>query len=72
MLHRCSSAEQGQDATFANSDFEGSLPSQRFPDSQMGPEDAFEGISAELLLDGNASQNLATFCQTWEDPRSTS
>ncbi len=69
MLHRCSSAEQGQDATFANSDFEGSLPSQRFPDSQMRPEDAFEGISAELLLDGNASQNLATFCQTWEDPQ---
>ena len=25
-------------------------------------------ISDELLLDGNARQNLATFCQTWEEP----
>ena len=22
----------------------------------------------DLMLDGNARQNLATFCQTWEEP----
>ena len=33
----------------------------------MRPEDAFQAISDELLLDGNARQNLATFCQTWEE-----
>ena len=33
----------------------------------MRPEDAFQCISDELLLDGNARQNLATFCQTWEE-----
>ncbi len=33
----------------------------------MRAEDAFQAISDELLLDGNARQNLATFCQTWEE-----
>ena len=33
----------------------------------MRPQDAYELIKAELLLDGNARQNLATFCQTWDD-----
>jgi glutamate decarboxylase len=27
-----------------------------------------QAIAEELLLDGNAKQNLATFCQTWESP----
>ena len=25
-------------------------------------------VADELMLDGNARQNLATFCQTWEEP----
>jgi glutamate/tyrosine decarboxylase-like PLP-dependent enzyme len=25
-------------------------------------------VSDELILDGNSRQNLATFCQTWEEP----
>jgi glutamate decarboxylase len=28
-------------------------------------------VHDELMLDGNARQNLATFCQTWVDPEST-
>ena len=28
----------------------------------------FQVIQDELLLDSNARQNLATFCQTWEEP----
>ncbi len=35
----------------------------------MRPEAAFELIKEELLLDGNSRQNLATFCQTWDDPQ---
>ena len=37
------------------------------PEDEMRPDDAFQAISDELLLDGNARQNLATFCQTWEE-----
>jgi glutamate decarboxylase len=38
------------------------------PRSGKLPEDVFQVIQDELLLDGNARQNLATFCQTWEEP----
>ena len=30
--------------------------------------DVFQVVQDELFLDGNAQQNLATFCQTWEEP----
>ena len=33
----------------------------------MRAEDAFQLVSDELMLDGNARQNLATFCQTWDE-----
>ena len=34
----------------------------------MRSEDALPGDLRRALLDGNARQNLATFCQTWEEP----
>lgn len=40
---------------------------QHFPVEEMREDIAFQVISDELLLDGNARQNLATFCQTWDD-----
>ena len=44
------------------------LPKSGFPGSGRDPRLAYAGIRDELLLDGNARQNLATFCQTWEEP----
>jgi glutamate decarboxylase len=44
------------------------LPTDRFPTRLMRPEDAYQAVADELMLDGNARQNLATFCQTWEEP----
>jgi glutamate decarboxylase len=44
------------------------LPSEHFPEQEMRCEVAVQAITDELMLDGNASQNLATFCQTWEEP----
>ncbi|MEF9994961.1 MAG: glutamate decarboxylase [Burkholderiaceae bacterium] len=38
-----------------------------FPAQEMREDVAYQIISDELFLDGNARQNLATFCQTWED-----
>ena len=45
------------------------LPKYRFPEAETLPNLAFQVIHDELLLDGNARQNLATFCQTWEEPQ---
>ena len=68
-LHkRRSISDELLESTFAGQDLLSTLPSNRFPTHPMRPGDAFQGISDELLLDGNARQNLATFCQTWEEP----
>jgi len=44
------------------------LPKYRFPAHENRPEDIYQVVTDELFLDGNARQNLATFCQTWEEP----
>ena len=43
-------------------------PQLAFPAGEMRADAAFQLVSDELFLDGNARQNLATFCQTWDDP----
>ncbi|MFE5766577.1 pyridoxal-dependent decarboxylase, partial [Streptomyces sp. NPDC056492] len=43
------------------------LPKYRMPDDHAPTEVVYELLSNELLLDGNAAQNLATFCTTWSD-----
>ena len=41
------------------------MPSDRLPDGGFGFEGSYESISSELLLDGQARLNLATFVTTW-------
>lgn len=41
------------------------LPRYTMPDDSMLPVVAYNLVKDELILDGNARQNLATFCQTW-------
>ncbi|MDY7572692.1 pyridoxal-dependent decarboxylase [Actimicrobium sp. CCI2.3] len=41
------------------------LPKYRLPKGRTEPRAAYALIRDELLLDGNARQNLATFCTTW-------
>lgn len=53
---------------FGSRDLGRVLPSHDFPDAEMRPTDAFQAVHDELILDGNSRQNLATFCQTWEEP----
>jgi glutamate decarboxylase len=68
-LHTRESVREGLlDSLYADHDMSSCLPSSRFPVKEERPEDMFQCISDELLLDGNARQNLATFCQTWEEP----
>jgi glutamate decarboxylase len=57
-----------QDEVFASAELERIAPDLEFPDHEMSAEAAYQIIHDELFLDGNARQNLATFCQTWDDP----
>ncbi|MFG2292187.1 glutamate decarboxylase [Streptomyces sp. NPDC048603] len=43
------------------------LPKYRMPDGPSSPRVVHQLLRNELLLDGNAAQNLATFCTTWSD-----
>jgi glutamate decarboxylase len=43
-------------------------PKRRFPARELDPRLAYALIHDELLLDGVARMNLATFCTTWAEP----
>lgn len=45
-----------------------SVPKYRMAEGELRPDVAYALVRDELFLDGNARQNLATFCQTWLDP----
>ncbi|MFB0633341.1 pyridoxal-dependent decarboxylase, partial [Streptomyces sp. AB3(2024)] len=52
---------------FASPLSERALPKRSMPQFSAPPSVVFQLLRNELLLDGNAAQNLATFCTTWTD-----
>jgi glutamate decarboxylase len=68
-LHsRESVRDQLLDSVFADRDLAHEVPKYRFPPHETSRTTAFQVVRDELMLDGNSRQNLATFCQTWEEP----
>jgi glutamate decarboxylase len=47
------------------------LPRDRLPEGPMAPHTAHQLVRDELMLDGNARLNLATFVTTWMEPHAT-
>ena len=43
------------------------VPKHRLPDGEMLPQTAYQIVMDEVMLDGNARFNLATFVTTWMD-----
>jgi len=56
------------DEVYASADLSVSMPKKKFPLTEHNPRHAYALVHDELMLDGNARQNLATFCQTWTEP----
>jgi glutamate decarboxylase len=46
----------------------GAMPSLMLPEHELAPEVAHQLVHDELMLDGNARLNLATFVTTWMEP----
>ncbi|MFC7221224.1 glutamate decarboxylase [Streptomyces polyrhachis] len=44
-------------------------PRTRLPDGPTAPDTAYQYVYDELMLDGNARLNLATFVTTWMEPQ---
>lgn len=56
------------DELYASTDLSVAVPKYKFPDNEQNPRHAYALVHDELMLDGNARKNLATFCQPWEEP----
>ena len=54
---------------FARSGTAGDLPHAAIPQHSIQPDTAAQLIADELMLDGNARLNLATFVSTWMEPQ---
>ena len=48
---------------------EGPIPRYELPAGEMPPDVAYQIIHDELMLDGNARLNVATFVSTWMEPQ---
>jgi glutamate decarboxylase len=46
----------------------GRAPRHSIPELEMSPDTAYQFVRDELMLDGNARLNLATFVTTWMEP----
>jgi len=53
---------------YASDDLAQAMPKYEMPQLEHDPRLAYAVVRDELMLDGNARQNLATFCQTWHEP----
>ena len=47
----------------------GTIPRHELPVGEMAPDLAYQIIHDELMLDGNARLNVATFVSTWMEPQ---
>src|SRR5512144_825431 len=45
------------------------IPRNRIPDGELDGDTAYQVVHDELMLDGNARLNLATFVGTWMEPQ---
>lgn len=60
--------DRPEDELYGSSALAEPLPKSGFPAFEQAPRRVVAAVRDELMLDGNARQNLATFCQTWEEP----
>ena len=67
-LHDLSDEEQVLTPTYGHRLLRKSLPRYELPEGEMSPETAYSVVHDELILDGNARLNLATFVTTWMEP----
>ena len=62
--------EPGDEPVVANPVFGAepiTVPRYELPESALDPQVAYQIVHDELMLDGNARLNLATFVTTWEE-----
>jgi glutamate decarboxylase len=69
MVGAANSAEININPLFAREESGGVVPQNKIPPDGMLPDTALQVVRDELILDGNARLNLATFVTTWMEPQ---
>jgi len=67
-LHNLSDDDQLLAPTYGQRSLGKALPRFDIPENEMSAQTAYNVIRDELMLDGNARLNLATFVTTWMEP----
>ncbi|WP_380156261.1 glutamate decarboxylase [Kineococcus sp. R86509] len=60
--------DESMDDLFATYSMTTRAPKTRFPQEEHEPRQIYQLVRDELMLDGVARMNLATFCTTWVEP----
>jgi glutamate decarboxylase len=70
IVRQASADEQGDEILlYARPGIQAAVPRYRLPDDELDPDVAYQIVHDELMLDGNARLNLATFVSTWMEPQ---
>ena len=72
-VHRQAQQQDGEESIeyrpqFASPGEVAAVPRNHLPEGSMRPETAYQIVHDELMLDGNARLNVATFVTTWMEP----
>jgi len=69
-VHRVKSSADADaaDDVYVSTDPSWSAPKYKMPEVEWDGRHAYELVRDELMVEGNARLNMATFCQTWAEP----
>ena len=69
-VHRVknTSDADASDDVYVSTDPSWTAPKYKMPDDEWDARHAYELVRDEIMVEGNARLNLATFCQTWAEP----
>jgi len=68
-LHELSECESHLTPAYARNGMDRAVPKHELPEGELDPDVAYNLIHDELMMDGNARLNLATFVTTWMEPQ---
>lgn len=67
-IKKVKGGENRLDDVYGSLDLSVVLAKYKMPEKEHSPHHIYQVVHDELMLDGNARQNLTTFCTTWLDP----
>ena len=64
-VHGVKKSHEATEVLYPSTDATATVPKDRLAEEEWDPRRAHRLVRDELMVEGNARLNLATFCQTW-------